>query len=455
MKKIRITESQLKMIKMSENKGVRNIKISETQLAFIQEAIKAGKLEKNIDKNFKDTKMLSENIEFVDFSREVMLAINNIFNDTSQAGLSPFWVKLGVTRGELAELLIGCGIIYSTTLATGIIGYKMARKGFIGGMKRLYNVIIGRRYDMYNKGKVINTDTVSGQNMNDTQMTEDGGYPVGAENDPNAPWNRGQEEREPQSQHNHFQIIENFGDYALLTDPQGNKFYIDLANFYYDTEADNEFIENKINVAVESGELKIDGNGTDLFLLNTISIITPENKAELIANTENPQLEAILNELAETTTTGSVGGSYETPFFLSNNSEKGKFFDDPMIKGGQIVKKKSRISEDDKVAYERYSLTLQMLIYGENEEMAKRQAFGVENYLNRKYDGNATIKSLIKNNYGEMSSSIGEQVTDGLVATVEFDDCTKLNNNKVAQNGGCSVGAVDNVVKIKTNKNNI
>lgn len=87
--------------------------------------------------------------------------------------------------------------------------------------------------------------------------------------------------------------------------------------------------------------------------------------------------------------------------------------------------------------------------------MAKRQAFGVENYLNRKYDGNATIKSLIKNNYGEMSGSIGEQVTDGLVATVEFDDCTKLNNNKEAQNGGCSVGAVDNVVKIKTNKNNI
>ncbi len=32
---------------------------------------------------------------------------------------------------------------------------------------------------------------------------------------------------------------------------------------------------------------------------------------------------------------------------------------------------------------------------------------------------------------------------------VEFDDCTKINNNKVAQNGGCSQGAIDNVVKIK------
>jgi hypothetical protein len=34
---------------------------------------------------------------------------------------------------------------------------------------------------------------------------------------------------------------------------------------------------------------------------------------------------------------------------------------------------------------------------------------------------------------------------------VEFDSCTKLNNNKEAQKGGCSVGAVDNVVKLKKN----
>lgn len=38
---------------------------------------------------------------------------------------------------------------------------------------------------------------------------------------------------------------------------------------------------------------------------------------------------------------------------------------------------------------------------------------------------------------------------------VEFDDCVKLNNNKVAQNGGCSVGAVDNVVKTKSSKNSV
>ena len=40
-------------------------------------------------------------------------------------------------------------------------------------------------------------------------------------------------------------------------------------------------------------------------------------------------------------------------------------------------------------------------------------------------------------------------------AFVEFDDCTKLNNNKKAQNGGCSTGAVDNVVKLQKTKGNI
>jgi hypothetical protein len=38
---------------------------------------------------------------------------------------------------------------------------------------------------------------------------------------------------------------------------------------------------------------------------------------------------------------------------------------------------------------------------------------------------------------------------------VEFDDCTKLNNNKEAQKGKCSTGAVDNVVKLQKTKSNV
>jgi hypothetical protein len=38
---------------------------------------------------------------------------------------------------------------------------------------------------------------------------------------------------------------------------------------------------------------------------------------------------------------------------------------------------------------------------------------------------------------------------------VKMDDCTKLNNNKEAQKGKCSTGAVDNVVKLQKTKSNI
>lgn len=40
-------------------------------------------------------------------------------------------------------------------------------------------------------------------------------------------------------------------------------------------------------------------------------------------------------------------------------------------------------------------------------------------------------------------------------AFVEIDDCTKLNNNKEAQNGGCSTGSIDGVVKLKKTANNV
>ena len=38
---------------------------------------------------------------------------------------------------------------------------------------------------------------------------------------------------------------------------------------------------------------------------------------------------------------------------------------------------------------------------------------------------------------------------------VDLDSCTKLNNNKAAQNGKCSTGAADNVVKTHKTKQSV
>lgn len=66
---------------------------------------------------------------------------------------------------------------------------------------------------------------------------------------------------------------------------------------------------------------------------------------------------------------------------------------------------------------------------------------------------------LVKKNVQEMVAREGKDAkTDTQWPGghfVEFDDCTKLNNNKKAQNGGCSTGAVDGVVKTKSSKNSV
>jgi len=62
--------------------------------------------------------------------------------------------------------------------------------------------------------------------------------------------------------------------------------------------------------------------------------------------------------------------------------------------------------------------------------------------------GNKMNKKSVKEN-----AKVDTQYPKG--EFVKFDDCTKLNNNKVAQNGGCSTGAVDNVVKTKSSKNSV
>ena len=54
-----------------------------------------------------------------------------------------------------------------------------------------------------------------------------------------------------------------------------------------------------------------------------------------------------------------------------------------------------------------------------------------------------------------VEESLSDETTWHGGAFVEFDDCTKLNNNTEALNGGCSTGAVDGVVKFKETASNV
>lgn len=72
------------------------------------------------------------------------------------------------------------------------------------------------------------------------------------------------------------------------------------------------------------------------------------------------------------------------------------------------------------------------------------------------YDANALPRINRDGSYKKTPKTKAEkntQIAGGTFVTI--DNCTKLNNNKTAQNGGCSTGAVDNVVKQQKTSGNV
>ena len=94
-------------------------------------------------------------------------------------------------------------------------------------------------------------------------------------------------------------------------------------------------------------------------------------------------------------------------------------------------------------------------------------AYDTPGFASSEFFGNAGKKGKAKVNKGVThkqtmipgGSFVKENAFDSTQLAggemVTFDDCTKLNNNKTAQSGGCSTGAVDNVVKTKKTTTNV
>ena len=84
-------------------------------------------------------------------------------------------------------------------------------------------------------------------------------------------------------------------------------------------------------------------------------------------------------------------------------------------------------------------------------------AFSSGQYATAGKKGKAPVSMKKKTPIWPGGTIVGESATDKTQggSFVEFDDCVKLNNNKEAQNGGCSTGAVDNVVKLRKTASNV
>ena len=238
-------------------------------------------------------------------------------------------------------------------------------------------------------------------------------YPLGAEHDPNAPWN--QEDPEEIENHTDYDIFVYNDGMAILN--EGKEFF--LLDFY-DNDVDyegREMTEHDINKFLNENErelpkilIPLDINLVDelgeMYNLNAHFM----KKLEQIKNI----LGGMDKGLEEMSSTGGVGGSFT-----------GLFSGKPMEEDGIIKREinEMNMTTVGKIAYDNPGLV------------------GISR------DGK------FPKNPKKTKAEENTQWSGG--SFVEFDDCTKLNNNKTAQNGGCSTGAVNGVVKLKKTSGNI
>ena len=437
MRKIRISEAQAKMLKEMGDDTPKNklLKVTEAQYQKILE-MESKTLQTedelvgvNMPKNKVPSNAVTGNFN-KGFNRDVKKQVGKLYEDFLNE-LYSINEDSGNTYESLIKLMEVAGLIQNG---------KIKKDKFNNDKARVKEVMSHGLYEM-SKGashyKVMETI--------ENKLSENGGYPAGAEFDSNAPWNEPDYEDEPEQEFLEpssypFKMLHYNpdSDGVALFGRDGNLFvhisaYHDgemLNDFCADPSgADAECINNFVNYVASEDNLQV---GLNPFK-DILAIVRPENKDEIIKYYgDDEKLMSILNGVAETTTAAS-SGSFESPMAMSD-----KF--------------KSNVPEElDEV-------TTTTSVGGSNGSFAYDAPAGdgsdfwnAGNKLNKKGKGGKVTKGT-PISVSENAQKDTQYPGGGFV---ELDDCTKLNNNKVAQDGGCSQGAIDNVVTTKTSSKSV
>jgi hypothetical protein len=474
MKKIKITPEQYKMLvnESSPVKGGINrmdklftkavkdadiVDLSEYSQFDIKKSIPNVPNSK-MKKNKEIEEPIQENIFSPEFHQAIQNFIENIWTNPSQKGLDRVFVENGITWGDIVTYLTSIGIL----------------AGIGGGMYKVKN-FFGRKFsnDQATKMKEKQEEIEKITRM--------------VEKDPEAPWNQetpyekkqrmqakpdsgweakpkpfnanrfkpgleeteedeyrydyyndlGKRGKEPERYRSKspkvFKPIHMNYDILLAEGPDG------LYVFYYedieDEISDNSGYELDINDLVDylndNYTMMKKGEGVDAWEGGEAQLIkVDDNLKELLASlySKDNKLINILQSLSEMTSSSS-SGAFVGP--MGDASAK-KNITRGYTPATQINK---IINDEDK-------------IYGEKieedtlEEMTTAVSSGsyVQPAIWAKDDANWAASKRTQYPGGEM---------------VKFDPCTRLNNNKGAQSGKCSQGAVDKVVKTYKTKDSV
>jgi len=417
---------------------MRKIKLTKEQY---NKLVKLNLIKENdIDKAFKKS-ITKAKIHDLKYIPEEKIELGSKFN--IRKPLPNIKNKLSEELNKLLEYIYGLNENFSNFWENYNLSYDdiceiLESKGYLVKKENTYKV----------SKKLGDVNTVKEQMLNVLNemvkpIEEDSSnLPAGAEFDSNAPWNikdpkiiKGQKPKEK-----FIEVKYKNPEIAILSDVNTSDLFVfyhadldvnqlvDYATRYGSTDADGdieydeefdideETLENYIN---DNFQQISKGSGLEDFESGRVDMIKIDDdvKQELLdLYDKDSELIVTLSPIAEATGAAS-SGAYVGLFSPSNESPK---------------------------EYDSKNLP---------PVVAETSAASAGNY---QYDANALPGINRDGSFKSTQKTKAQKNTQWAGGSfVELDNCTKLNNNKEAQKGKCSTGAVDNVVKLKQTKSNI
>jgi hypothetical protein len=252
-------------------------------------------------------------------------------------------------------------------------------------------------------------------------MEEISNYPTGSDNDPSAPWNQDSSDVQVSTADKIFKPIVMNYEIALLNGPDGMYvFYYDdidrsnLPNAKYDLTIEDlaDYVNENLGTIKRGDGMEGWNSGAELIKLDE-----PLKEELLKLYSKDKNLTSALQRLEEMTSAAS-SGAFTGPFGGTPSEKKVKPEYTPSEQISEMTSANGGSGEVGSTTTGQY---VQPAIWA---------------------NGKKNWKAAKKTQYpgGEM---------------VDLDSCTKLNNNKAAQNGKCSTGAADGVVKTHKTKQSV
>jgi len=423
MKKIKITEAQAGMLSSLPHKKV--VKINQRQLNAIRENLgdditSTFKKEFSGHKppmKFEGTLNESPTVEILEILRGVIEFILSELGNESSAGLDPIFADKGISRGEIFRLLSDAGLI-------GMVFYQLSYNEKINKIKSVINPIISGITKLVAKAAWrktfgrVKSDEMGGTHgvASETDAGSSGAYVSGMSN--SGPHKDTNDDFIPSAQLGNDIEVDTMLD-TLLTDAEST--FQELLGLAIGTE-------RKIFSVAGVEDKRVDEKGKVSYL------VTLDDAGEL----SNSHLLFTYDPMVDK---AYIQFNHDFNKLIAAEKVIPEEYHDNLNTIGKCLAKEAKRTDETSAGHVGGSFDA--------------------NPFSDDGDFNINATNDLTSREGSKPPNMRHESVDNMKDTaypdggfVEFDDCVRP-GNKEAINGGCSQGAVDNVVKVKKSKNSV